>query len=222
MTAFDNHRAPAASRRTVALCAALAISAGLGACAPLVLGGAMVGGAMVASDRRTSGAQLEDQSIELKADARIGPAVGNRGHISVTSYNRSVLLTGEASSEADKAAAEQAVRGIENIRGVVNELAVAGASSMTARSNDTLLTTRVKGALLEAKDLHATAIKVLTERGNVYLMGRVTEREAGRAADVARNVPGVQKVVRVFEVISEAELASLQPKPAPGAASAPR
>ena len=219
--------APAARRSAgravpglVAGCIGLVLATALSACAPLVVGGAMVGSALMVTDRRTSGAQVEDQAIELKADSRMRNQLGDRGHISVTSYNRSVLLTGEAASEADKLAAEQAVRAIENVRGVVNELAVMGASSMTARSNDSLLTTRVKGAFVEAKDIHANAIKVVTERGTVYLMGRVTEREATRAAEVARSVPGVQKVVRVFEVISEAELAAMQPRPAP-AASAP-
>lgn len=183
-------------------------AASLGGCAALVVGGA-VGTAMVVSDRRTSGVQLEDQSIELKAVTRIRETVGERGHISATSYNRMVLLTGEVSSEADRTAIEQTISRIENVRSVVNELAVMGSTSLTARSNDTILTSKVKATFVDAKDLHANSIKVVTERGSVFLMGRVTEREATRATDLARGVSGVQKVVRVFEVLSDAELAEL-------------
>ena len=191
----------------------VATSAGsLSACAPLIVGGAMVSGTMMYTDRRTSGAQVEDQSIELKAINRLTEALGDRAHINITSYNRMLLMTGEALSEADKATAEQAVRRVENVRAVVNEVAVMGASSVTSRSNDTILSGKVKASFVDAKDLTANALKVVTERGTVFLMGRVTEREAGRATDVARSVSGVQRVVRVFELISEAELAELQPK----------
>jgi osmotically-inducible protein OsmY len=180
----------------------------LGGCAAVVVGGA-VGTALVASDRRTSGTQLEDQSIELKAVTRIHDAVGERGHINAVSYSRVVLLTGEVASEADRSAVEQAIARIENVRSTVNELGVMGASSLTARSNDTILTSKVKATYLDAKDLQANTIKVVTERATVYLMGRVTEREATRAAELARGVSGVQKVVRVFEILTEAELAAL-------------
>ena len=190
--------------------AALA-AATLGGCAALLVGGA-VGTALVASDRRTSGVQLEDQSIELKAVTRIREAVGERGHVSAVSYNRMVLLTGEVATEEDRTAIEQTVSRIENVRSVVNELAVMGASSLTARSNDTILTSKVKATYVDAKDLHANTIKVITERGTVYLMGRVTEREATRSSELARGVSGVQKVVKVFEVVSEGELADTQPK----------
>jgi osmotically-inducible protein OsmY len=188
------------------LAATLLAAATLSGCAALVVGGA-VGTALVVTDRRTAGTQLEDQNIELKALTRIRETVGDRGHISATSWNRQVLLTGEVASEADRAAIEQSIGRIEGVRSIVNELAVMGASSMTARSNDLILTSKVKASFIDAKDLHATAVKVVTERGTVYLMGRVTEREATRATELARGVAGVQKVVRVFEVVSEAELA---------------
>lgn len=181
----------------------------LGGCAALVVGGAAVGTALVVTDRRTAGVQIEDQSIELKAVTRIREAVGDRGHISAVSYNRMVLLTGEVASEADRVAVEQVVARIENVRSTVNELAVMGSSSMTARSNDTILTSKVKASFIDAKDLHANTIKVLTERATVYLMGRVTEREAVRATELARGVSGVQKVVRVFDILTDAELAAL-------------
>ena len=192
--------------RRVTLVTFAAVS--LGGCALLVVGGA-VGTAFVVSDRRTSGVLLDDQAIELKAANRIREAVGERGHVNVTSYNRTVLLTGEVASEADRNAIEQTVSRIENLRSTLNELAVMGSSSVTARSNDAILTSKVKASYLDAKDVQANAIKVVTERGSVFLMGRLTEREATRAAELARGVSGVQKVVRVFEILTEAELAGL-------------
>jgi osmotically-inducible protein OsmY len=194
---------------------ALAAATLLGACAPLMVGGAMVGGALMVTDRRTSGAQVEDQAIELKAANRLREAIGDRGHFNITSYNRAVLITGEAATEADRTAVEQAVGKVENLRSVLNETAVMGSSSLTSRSSDTFISGRVKAAFVDAKDMHANAFKVVTERGVVYLMGRVTEREATRATDIARGIPGVLKVVRVFEVLTEAELADLQRKTEP-------
>jgi osmotically-inducible protein OsmY len=199
--------------RSAALAALAAVTVAntmlLGGCAAVVVGGAAVGTAMVATDRRTSGTQLEDQNIELKALTRINDTVGDRGHVNVTSYNRMVLLTGEVASEADRTALEQAVGRIEGVRSIVNELAVMGSSSFTARSNDTVLTSMVKASFVDAKDLQSNAFKVVTERATVYLMGRVTEREAARAAELARGVSGVQKVVRVFDILTDAELAAL-------------
>lgn len=190
------------------------------ACAPLIVGGAMTG-AIVATDRRTSGAQVEDQGIELRASNRLREQIGQRGNVSVTSYNRQVLLTGEVASEQDKALAETVVAGVENVRSIVNELGVLGASSLTQRSSDTLITGRVKAAMIDARDLSASAIKVVTTRGTVYLMGRLTQREADRATEITRNTQGVQRVVRVLEIISEEELARLLPKPAENEKAAP-
>jgi osmotically-inducible protein OsmY len=201
------------STRPTLLLAALAASSLLGACAPLLIGGAIVGSSMMVTDRRTSGTQIEDQSIELKSVSRVSEVLGDRGHVSITSYNRLVLITGEVPTEADKAAVELAVARIENVRSIVNELGVTSVSSFGTRSNDTLLTSKVKASIVDTKDLQTNAFKVVTDRGVVYLMGRVTEREATRAAEVARGVGGVRKVVRVFEVVSEAELAETQPKP---------
>lgn len=201
--------------RPALLLAGLAAATLMSACAPLLVGGAVVGTSMVVTDRRTSGTQLEDQSIELKAKTRVREAVGERGHVNITSFNRTVLLTGEVAADVDKVAVEQAVAKIEGVRTVVNELAVMGSSSIASRSNDAVLTSKVKASYIDAKDVFANAIKVTTERSTVYLMGRVTEREANRASDIARGVSGVQKVVKVFEVITEAELAEIQPKQAP-------
>jgi len=184
----------------------------LGACAPIIVGGAVVGGSMVVIDRRTSGAQVEDQSIEIKAASRVRE-LATLGNVSVTSYNRMILITGEVPTEEDRSKVEDALVRLENVRSVVNELAVAANASFGTKSGDSILSAKVKASLVDAKDLQANAFKVVSERGIVYLMGRVTEREATRASDIARSVPGVQKVVRVFEVISEEELAGIQTKP---------
>ncbi len=204
-----------ALRRPALLIAGLAATTLISACAPLLVGGAVVGTSMVVTDRRTSGTQLEDQSIEIKGQTRVREAVGERGHVTITSYNRNVLLSGEVAADTDKAAVEQAVAKIEGVRTVINELAVAGSSSIASRSSDLVLVSKIKASYVDAKDVFANSIKVIAERGTVYLMGRVTEREATRATDIARGVPGVQKVVKVFEVITEAELAEIQPKQAP-------
>lgn len=208
------------SLRLPLLAGALAASTLLGACAPLLMGGAIVGSSMMVTDRRTSGTQLEDQSIEFKAAKRAGDLLGERGHVNVTSYNRLVLITGEVPTEADKANVEQTVARIDNVRSVVNELVLGMPTSIGNRSSDTLITSKVKASMVDAKDVQASAFKVVTERSVVYLMGRVTEREANRAADISRGVSGVTKVVKVFEVVSEAELAGTAPAPATMPASA--
>jgi osmotically-inducible protein OsmY len=192
--------------RMLALAAAAAGT--LGGCAAVAIGAA-AGTALVVVDRRTAGVQLEDQNIELKSLTRVREVLAERGHVNVTSYNRMALITGEVPTEADRTAVEQAIARIENVRSTVNDLAVMGPTSLTARSNDAILTSKVKATYVDAKDLQATAVKVVTERGTVYLMGRVTEREASRAVELARGIAGVQKVVRVFEVLTDAELATL-------------
>jgi osmotically-inducible protein OsmY len=193
--------------------AGAALGAALSACAPMVMGGAVMG-SLVATDRRTSGAQLEDEGIELRAASRIRDNLGERGHVNVNSYNRRVLVTGEVPSAQDKQLVEQIVTRVDNVQSVVNELAVLGNATLTQRSSDTLVTGRVKAAMVDARDIFANAYKVVTERGTTYLMGRVTQREADRATEITRATTGVQKVVRVFEIISEDELRNLLPKPA--------
>jgi osmotically-inducible protein OsmY len=196
----------------------------LSACVPLIplmVGGAVVGGGMVATDRRTSGSVLEDEGIELRANSRIRENVGDRAHVNVTSYNRQVLLTGEVPSAQDKQLVEKIVSGVDNVRNIVNELAVMGNSSFTQRSSDTLVTGRVKAALVDAQDLFANSFKISTERGTTYVMGRVTPREATRATEVITSVSGVQKLVRVLETISEDELARTLPQAPPKAQTQP-
>lgn len=209
-------------RGLLAALAAAGLAGALAGCAPLLVGSAVAGGVMY-QDRRTSGTQVEDQAIEFKAGNRAKEVLGDRGHVNVTSYNRTVLVTGEVPSEADKAAVEGAIGKIDNVRGVLNELQVGFASSLVDRSNDALITSKVKASYVDAKDVFASAYKVVTERGIVYLMGRVTPREADRGVAIARGVPGVAKVVKAFEIISEDELAGYKTPSAPApAASAAR
>lgn len=206
----------ALSMATRLLCGLLAVGSltlNLGACAPLLIGGAMLGGGIVATDRRTSGTQLEDEGIELRSAARISEALGERAHVNITSFNRQVLITGEAQTEQDKQKAGDIVSKVENVRTVLNELGVMGNATLTQRSSDTIVTSRVKAAMVDASDLQVNAFKVVTERGTVYLMGRVTQRESNRATDVVRGVSGVQRVVRALEIVTEDELARIVPPP---------
>lgn len=194
--------------------AAAALAAGLSACAPLIVGGAVVGGVM-AVDRRTTGTQIEDEGIELRAANRIREALSDRAHVNVTSYNRQALLTGEVATAQDRQAVEQMVSQVENVRSVVNDLAVMPSSTLGQRSTDTFITGKVRASLVDAQDISANSFKVVTERNIVYLMGRVSQREANRATDIARGVSDVRKVVRVFEIVSEEELRRIAPQPAP-------
>jgi osmotically-inducible protein OsmY len=202
------------SRLGTAVLGAVGFTLLLSACAPLVLGGAAVGTALVASDRRSSGSQLEDQTIEMRASSRIREQLGGRANVYVNSYNRQVLLTGEVQNDAAKTQVQSVVSGVDNVRTIVNELQVINSPGFSQRTSDTLITGRVKAGFVDARDIPTTAIKVTTHNNVVYLMGRVTAKEAERATHVARNVDGVQRVVRVFEVMSEDELKRLAPEPA--------
>lgn len=211
-------------RRGAALLLALSALGALQACAPLLLGGAFVGTGMLATDRRTSGTVVEDEGIELKAAARIRENLGDRVHVNVTSYNRQVLLTGEVPNAQDKQLVEKVVSGVENVRNIVNELGVMGNSTLAQRSSDVVVSSRVKARLVDAQDLSANAFKIVTERGVVHVMGRVTQREANRATDIISSTSGVQRVVRMLEIITEEELARIVPPKAPDTAApaAPR
>lgn len=199
-------------RRAVGAVALALASALTTACTPLALGTAAGATALIASDRRTSGTQLEDQGIELRAANHLRNELGGRVRVSVTSFNRRVLLTGEVPSEADRALVLRVVSRVENVQQIVDELAVMNSPTFSAQADDGLVTARIKGALLNADGAPpANAVKVVTERGIAYLMGRVTLREADRATEVVRSTSGVQRVVRVFELIDEQELRRLQP-----------
>lgn len=198
---------------TLALLSVSMVTA-LSACAPLIIGGAVVG-SMMAIDRRTAGTQIEDEGIELRAASALRTTLGDRVHVNITSFNRQVLVTGEALTALDRQQVEQVVGRMENVRSVVNEVAVMGHTSLSQRSSDVLVTSKVKAGLVDARDLSVNAFKVVTERGTTYLMGRVTKREADRATEIARGTNGVLKVVRMLETLSEDELRVLQPAPKP-------
>lgn len=200
-------------RLFLAAATAATLAAALSACAPLLIGGAAMT-AMVATDRRTSGAQLEDEAIELKASGRVREALGDRVHVVVTSFNRQVLLTGEVPDQVTRETVEQIVRKVDNVSGVINELGIQIISSLSQRSNDLLISTKVRATLIEASDLSAGAFKIQTERGTVYMMGRVTSREAERAISLVRSISGVQRVVHAFESITEDDLQRLMPRQA--------
>lgn len=187
-------------RFTLTLIAAALMAGNLSGCVPVVAGGAATGGLM-AADRRTSGAYVEDEAIELKAESRINEKLGDKIHANVTSFNRNVLITGEAIDEPSRQSAEAVVKGVENVRNVTNELGIAGASSFSSRSNDAYLTSKVKTRMLTENKFPANYVKVVTENSTVYLMGMVTRKEAEDAVEIARGTDGVQKVVKVFEYV---------------------
>ena len=208
-------RAPAAPRALVAALIVALSGSLLTGCEAILVGAAVMGTGMVVTDRRSPGIQLEDQNITNKASTR-AKELATLGRINVSSYNRLVLITGEVPTESDKAGVERAVAGVENVRGIVNELAVMPNVGATTWSSDSVLLGKIKASFVDAKDLQTNAFRVIVERGNVYLMGRVTQREADRATEIARSVSGAQKVVQVFEILTEEELAALgkaaQPK----------
>ncbi|MFM0325464.1 BON domain-containing protein [Caballeronia glebae] len=176
----------------------------------LAIVGAAAGGTLIATDRRTLGAQTEDREIQVKAMSRINENVPDTAHVNVTAFNRRVLLTGEVPDDASKAKAEAVVREINNVGSIVNELSVQGASSISSRANDSYLEGRVKTAMVGEKDLRANFYKVVSERSVVYLMGLVTPDEGAHGADVAARVPGVEQVVKVFQYIKPEEAKALE------------
>ena len=183
----------------IALLVALPLIQGCGA---LIAGGAAATGVVLSQDRRTMGTLTEDEGIEIKSANRIGERFKDGVHVNVTSYNRMVLLTGEVPDAATRTEVERIAWSVQNVRGVHNELAVAGVSSLTVRSNDSLITSSVKGRLLDSHKLNPIHVKVVTENSIVYLLGLVTKQEADVATEIARTTSGVQKVVRVFEFLN--------------------
>lgn len=205
---FTRMRRPLAA---VALGGMLALS--LQGCFAVLAGGA-IAGTFAATDRRTLGAQTEDKSIVVKGESRIPEVVAAGSHVNVTAFNRKVLLSGEVVDDASRQAAVREVKAISNVDTVYDELQVGPASSFGSRSSDALITSKVLASLVDDKQLYSSAFKITTERGNVYMMGRVTQREGQRAAQIASGVSGVQKVITLFEYISEEELQDYQRKPA--------
>ncbi|WP_291995250.1 BON domain-containing protein [Candidatus Accumulibacter sp. ACC003] len=170
-----------------------------------------------AVDRRSLGTQTEDETIEWKASGEVSEKAGKESHTNFTSYNRKVLVTGEVASEATKAEVERLVAAIPQVRGVYNELAVAPATSLSTRSNDSYITTKVKARFVDSGKFNAVHVKVVTENGVVYLLGLVTQREADAAIQVARTTSDVKKVVTLLEIIPAAKAEELdvhiEPRP---------
>jgi osmotically-inducible protein OsmY len=186
-----------------------ALAASLSGCIGLVLTGAAIG-VMAVTDRRTIGAQTEDQGIEFKASEVIRTKINNPGGISITSFNRKVLISGQVLDEQSRRDAEALVSKVDNVKGVFNELVVSGRASFGTNTLDATVTTKVKGSFLEAADLSANVFKVVTESGTVFLMGITTQKEGARAAEVASRVNGANKIVTLFEYITDEELAKIE------------
>ena len=180
------------------------------ACAPMLIGSAAVA-SKVAIDRRTAGIQLEDEGIELRTASGLRAQLPRNTNVRISSYNRLVLVTGEVNNESERLQVERFVKSQDNVKTVVNDLIISPESSLTQRAQDTLITTKIRALLIQAKDIHSSAVNIVTERGVVYLMGRLTPREANRVAELIRtsNIAGLQKVVKVFETISEEDLSRL-------------
>lgn len=175
----------------------------LAGCVPMFAIGTAAGtGTYISEDRRTSGMFIEDEGIELKGSRRIYQQFGNTVHINVTSYNRIVLLTGEAPNATIKADIEKLMMGVDNVRKIYNEIAVAGNTSLASRSNDTLITSTVKARFLAERKFQINHVKIVTENKVVYLLGVVTRQEADNAAQIASSTAGVKKVVKVFEYLN--------------------
>ena len=177
-----------------------ALGTQLAACVPVVIGGAAVGGSM-AADRRTSGTYIEDQAIELKASKAIADSLKEKVHANITSFNRQVLITGEVWDEISKKKAESLVKPIENVISIQNHLVIGPSSSLSIRTSDAYLTSKVKTNFLTENKFSANYVKVVSENGTVYLMGLVTHKEADDAAEITRKLGGVKAVVKVFEYI---------------------
>ncbi|MGQ0442443.1 MAG: BON domain-containing protein [Methylophilaceae bacterium] len=178
-----------------------AITTQLTACFPVVAGGAAAGGA-IAADRRTSGIFVEDENIELKAVKEMETQLGENAHVNVTSYNRNVLLTGEVPDEAAKTKAEGFVKAISNVRNITNEIVIGPKTSLSSRSNDTYITSKIKTKFVTENQFQANFVKIVTENSVVYLLGIVNKTEADAATGIARTTDGVEKVVKVFEYIN--------------------
>ena len=188
-----------------AACATLVLAAGLAGCVPAALvGGAVGAGALLmTADRRSGETQEADRTIEAAAGDAVVRALPGRGHVNITSYYRKVLITGEVPSAQDSQLVAAQVRAVPGVAGVVNELAVMPESSTLQRSNDSLITSKVRTRLMNQNGVPAGSIRVTTERGTTYLMGRLTATETALATEVARQTDGVQRVVRVIDLIAD-------------------
>src|SRR5574337_247310 len=188
---------------------ATSVAGGLQGCVPLVAAGAVGAGAVVATDRRSSGAYVDDETFEWKIEDQINSRFGDRVHVNVVSFNRVVLLAGEASDQATKDELTRIADSNANVRNVVNDVVIGPISSIGSRSNDAVITSKVKARFVDQGTFGVTHVKVYTEAGTVYLMGLVTRKEADAATEIARTTSGAAKVVRVFEYIPDSDAQKL-------------
>jgi osmotically-inducible protein OsmY len=191
-------------RRTFNLFFLSIAATSLTGCFPLIAGG-VAGGAMVIADRRNPGTQAIDRGIQLEAESFLIKKYGDNVHINVTVFNRRVLLTGETRTEDLKSDITRQIRAMKNVTDVFNELTPAPISSLTARANDSFITTRIKSTFIATEGVPSNSMRVVTESSKVYLMGIATEAEANRAVDIARSIPGVKQVTKLFDLISESD-----------------
>lgn len=187
----------------------------LGGCVavPALMVGGTAMGTLVATDRRTPGTVIEDRGIETKAAFRIREALGDAVHVNVSSYNRLALITGEVPDEKRKAQIEKIILDVENVQKTVNEVAIMENASTTARLQDGILTSRIRAALIDEKNLIANAFKVTTERGVVYIQGRATAKEIALMTEIVSGLSGVTRVVRMVDVLTEEDLSGMLPAP---------
>jgi osmotically-inducible protein OsmY len=208
-------------RATARLLALLAAALAPG-CAPVIVGAGAAGALSMSEDRRSSGAQLDDQSIEWRSSSRIGERFGAKVHVNVTSYNRNALLTGEVPDERTRTEVDKLVRAVPSVQATTNELAVAEPTSLGSRTGDSFITSKIKTRFLDAAKFNAMHVKVVTEAGVVYLLGTVTDKEADEAVEIARTTGGVRKVVKMFEPCKETdEICRPVPPPPPAKPSRP-
>jgi osmotically-inducible protein OsmY len=199
------------------LLSALLLAAAAAGCAPVLVGAGAAGALSMSEDRRSSGAQLDDQSIEWRASSRIGERFGGKVHVNVTSYNRNVLLTGEVPDERTRGEIDKLVRAVPSVQATTNELAVAEPTSLGSRTTDSFVTSKIKTRFLDAAKFNALHVKVVTEAGVVYLLGTVTDKEAEDSVEIARTTGGVRKVVKMFESCKETDEVCRVTPPAPPA-----
>jgi len=199
-------------RKILGMIGGATLIATLSGCFPLVAGG-MAGGALVSADRRNPGTQAMDRGIQLEAESMLIKTYGDNVHVNVSVFNRRVLLTGEVRTDTLKNEVAQKIKAMKNVTEVVNELVPAPLSAFTARANDSYLTTRIKAAFMTKENIPSNSMRIVTEASKVYLMGIVTEQEANQAVEIARQVPGVKQVTKIFDVISEADKKRLDGQP---------
>jgi osmotically-inducible protein OsmY len=205
------------NNKALLLAAVVSAAALLQGCGLAVIGAGGAAAYTSMEDRRTSGLQIDDEAIELRAGNRISERYGDKVHVNTTSFNRAVLLTGEVPDERARGEIESLVLAVPNVRGVTNELKLSPVTPLSSRANDSFITSKVKARFLDSRRFNPIHVKVVTEAGVVYLMGLVNEKEANDAVDIARTTGGVRRVVKIFEYCSASDPACRAAAPAQAA-----